>query len=226
MVKCLLKTLPVNFYFFMDKAITKKKSKVKVRYFFLAGILFVFFGVFLGFFSLGSFLTPQDKLEKSDVIVVISGGDTTERTAEGVKLFKDGYAPFILFSGAARSGDVSNAKTMQRYAVRQGVPQGKIIIEEESTSTYENALFTKPILEKNNFKKIILVTSSYHQRRAYMNFTYVLGKDYKILNHSSRDDTWRESEWWQHKESINITLEEFSRIVYLAVTKNYQKQAR
>lgn len=199
-----------------------KNFKIKKSYIFLAIVLFIFgIGIFI-FFSIGNFLSPQDNLEKSDVIVVISGGDTTERTAEGVKVFKDGWAPYMLFSGAAKSGSVSNAKSMKSYALKKGVPSEKILIEEKATSTYENALFSKNIIEKNNFKKIILVTSPYHQCRASMNFKYVLGKNYKVLNHSSLDSNWSKSTWYK-TGNINISFEELSRVIYLILTKNYEK---
>lgn len=198
-----------------------KKVKIKKSYVVFAATLFLLIIFLFIFFFLGSFLSPQDKLEKSDIIIVISGGDTIGRTAEGIKLLKQKYAPYILFSGAARSGEVSNAEYMKNYAMKNGVSKSKIFIEEKSTSTYENALFVKDILKEYNFKKIILVTSPYHQKRAYMNFNYVLGNDYAIINHSSIDLNWESGEWWKNKKSIDITFEEISRVIYLMVTKNY-----
>jgi len=233
MVKCLPRTLPIE-SFNQSREIEKLGNqkvnfgfrmrvfkKIKLLYLILA-VAIPFLVIFISsFFFLGAFLSPQDKLEKAQVIVVISGGETLERTSEGVELFKQGYAPYVLFSGAAKSGNVSNAKSMKRYALKQGVLEDKILIEEKATSTYENALFTKEILDKLDFKKIILVTSPYHQRRAYMNFSYVLGKDYKIINHSSNDSSWQEQNWWKSKKNTNTTITEFFRIIYLGATGNY-----
>lgn len=237
MVKCLLRTLQINtnadkrgFLRGLSRIYMKKRKEeaknFKIIYLFVGLIALLFVPILGGMLFLGNFLSPQDKLENSDVIVVISGGETLERTAKGVKLFKDGLAPYLLFSGAARSGDVSNAKTMKRYALKQGISEDKIFIEEKSTSTYENALFSKEILDKNNFKKIILVTSPYHQRRAYMNFKYVLGNDFKIINYSSPDPDWHAENWWKNKDNAGITVEEFSRVLYLAITKNFKAQIR
>ena len=38
---------------------------------------------------------------KADAIVVVSGGDTNARTDEAIKLYKEGWAPLIVVSGAA-----------------------------------------------------------------------------------------------------------------------------
>ena len=53
------------------------------------------------FFGIGYYLSPQDNLAKVDAIVAISGGETDARTAEAIKLYKDGWATHIIFSGAA-----------------------------------------------------------------------------------------------------------------------------
>ena len=54
------------------------------------------------FFGIGYYLSPQDSLTKADVIVAISGGDTDARTAEAVRLYKEGWGANIIFSGAAQ----------------------------------------------------------------------------------------------------------------------------
>jgi hypothetical protein len=52
--------------------------------------------------GIGFFLSPQDKLRHADVIVAVSGGETEQRTKEAIELYRSGYAPKLLFSGAAQ----------------------------------------------------------------------------------------------------------------------------
>lgn len=164
--------------------------------------------------AIGIFLSPQDKLEKADMIVVVSGGETKERVKEGVWLYKSGYASKILFSGAAAEGDVSNALSMKRIAMRDGVAAGDIFIEEKSMDTAQNAEFSAKIIRENNVKSIILTTSPYHQRRAYIHFRKNLGKDFKIINRSAKDSSWRKMGWWKEESSIQLTISEFGKIFY------------
>lgn len=163
--------------------------------------------------AIGFYLSPKDQLEKADAIVVISGGETDARVSEGVSLYNQKYAPKIIFSGAAREGDVSNALAMKRIAIREGVPANDIIIEEDSRDTKENAANTAEIIKKNNYKSIILATSPYHQRRANQNFQKML-PDIKIINWSAKDSKWRKYGWWKTKEGINLTVSELLKIVY------------
>ncbi|HUC20495.1 MAG TPA: YdcF family protein, partial [Candidatus Polarisedimenticolaceae bacterium] len=83
--------------------------------------------------GIGFFLSPQSQLQDADLIVAVSGGETQQRTAEAVKLYKAGRANKLLFSGAAADPKApSNAAVMRTYALRQGVPDSAIVIEEES----------------------------------------------------------------------------------------------
>ena len=70
---------------------------------------------------LGFWLSPQDQLQKADAIVVVSGGETKARTNEGIKLFKDGLSDYLIFSGAAEKGPISNASVMKSMAVEAGI---------------------------------------------------------------------------------------------------------
>jgi uncharacterized SAM-binding protein YcdF (DUF218 family) len=160
------------------------------------------------------YLSPQDTLAKADLIVVISGGDTDSRISEGVKLYLQKWAPKILFSGAAAEGDVSNALAMKRIAVSKGVPAEDILIEEDSKTTTENADFSAKIIHDNGLKSIILVTSPYHQRRAYSEFRRVLGKDFTIVNHSAKDETWAKKSWWDNANARFLTFTEIMKNFY------------
>jgi uncharacterized SAM-binding protein YcdF (DUF218 family) len=164
--------------------------------------------------AIALYLSPQDELEKADVIVVISGGDTDARINEGVKMYFQKWAPKIIFSGAAATGDVSNALAMKRIAVSEGVPEKDILIEEDSKTTRENAEFSAEIIREIGAKKIILITSPYHQRRAYQEFKTVLDDEVKIINHSAVDENWRKKNWWEDPTARFLTFVEILKSVY------------
>lgn len=181
---------------------------------FIAVVITILFIIALPL-GIGYYLSPQDKLEKADMIVVISGGETKARLKEGVWLYKSGYAPKLLFSGAAREGDVSNALSMKRIAMRDDdVPEEDILIEEDSRDTTENAEFSTIYIKKEEAESIILTTSPYHQRRAYTNFREHLGEEFKIINWSAKDSTWRKFGWWRSRESIQLTVSELMKNIY------------
>lgn len=160
--------------------------------------------------GIGAYLAPDDlagcDLERpvsaesgacaaADAIVVVSGGDTIARTDEAIRLFNLGWAPRIVFSGAAadKSGP-SNAHVMREHATRRGVPPHATIIEEESETTKQNAEQVREYILSDDIENIILVTSGYHMRRASLEFASQL-PDILVRRHPvDRDKQW--GVWW------------------------------
>jgi len=169
-------------------------------------------GIVLGVILLGilltNFLSPRDELQKVDAIVAISGGNTTDRAEQAIKLYEEGWGKQIVFSGAALDPlSPSNADVMREFAKRTGIPQEVIQIEEEARTTAENAEKSEQIVKEQNFKSIILVTSPYHQRRAYMEFRDTLGPDVTIINYPVENDNWATT-WWFKPTGWYMTVSE------------------
>ena len=181
-------------------------------------VLLLVVGV-IAFFTLGFYLSPQSHLHKVDAIVAISGGDTVARTAAAVDLYNQGYAPWIIFSGAALDpNSPSNAAAMAQLAENQGIPASHILLDQNSVNTEANASDVARIVQQHGFHSIILVTSPYHQRRASIVFTRAL-PGITILNHSSIDLSWRRSDWWATAYDRQLTLAEWQKTVYELVFK-------
>lgn len=111
---------------------------------------------------LGGGVAGKGTLRPSDELLDLS----LKRTICGVDLFVQGVAPRILFSGGDASifgSGPKEALEMKRLARRLGVPEGAILIEDQSKTTYENALATKRLIGS---APILLVTSASHIPRA------------------------------------------------------------
>jgi len=118
----------------------------------------------------------QQPINKSDSILALGSNDirVAYRAAE---LFLSGYAPFIIFSGGTgvltqQLYDKPEAEVFADEAVKLGVPEDKIYIENQSTSTGENIIFSKKLIEDKglDIKSIILVQKPYMLRRAFATF--------------------------------------------------------
>ena len=112
--------------------------------------------------------------QAADAIVVFAGGagesgqaggGYQERVKQAVDLYKGGYAPRMIFSTgfvfAFPEGEV-----MRSLAIDNGVPPGAIILETQARNTYENVTRTREILDVYGWKRILVVSSPYHMRRA------------------------------------------------------------
>lgn len=156
----------------------------------------------------------KEKCHKADAIVVVSGGDTPARVAEAIELYKNGWASLVIFSGAAQdTSGPSNALTMQRQAIEEGVPESATLIEENSRTTAENAEKTRNLLEERSIKKVILVTSAYHQRRASLEFQKRTGNEITIINHPVSSDKQWSGSWWATPIGWWLSLGELTKII-------------
>lgn len=169
---------------------------------FLGLVVFIItaISIYLSPDDLSSCKQPESigKCSRVDAIVAVSGGDTNARADEAIKLYEAGWAPKLIFSGAAAdSSGPSNAEAMARRAVAAGVPMSSIVTEELSRTTAENALNTSKFIAEESIQRIVLVTSAYHQRRASLEFSSILGPSVTIVNHPvATDKQWVGFWWW------------------------------
>lgn len=160
--------------------------------------------------------------QQADAIVTVSGGDTPARVGEAIKLYQNGWAPKLIFSGAAadKSGP-SNAEAMRREAREAGVPDEDIITEEYSETTKQNAEKTQDILNRNQISSVILVTSAYHQRRASLEFEARANSTTEVRNHPVAHDKQWSMWWWATPTGWYLAVGEFVKIIafYLGGTR-------
>jgi len=152
-----------------------------------------------------TFLSPEDRLAPADAALVFSGDPNYERTLEAARLYRAGYARYLVFSGRGGPGD--SAESMAQVALQQGVPSSALLMEREATSTYENVLFTRGLLARHGVHTLILVTSPYHQRRAYLVARHLLPR-VTLINHPVHAWYWRPHGWWREPKLRAVVLDE------------------
>jgi uncharacterized SAM-binding protein YcdF (DUF218 family) len=112
----------------------------------------------------------------SDCILVLGSVDL--RVADrGAELYLQGLAPFIIFSGGLggitrQMWSEPEADQMARIALDRGVPSEAIFVENQSTNTGENILFTQQLLADKGLhpQSFLLVQKPYMERRSYATF--------------------------------------------------------
>ena len=135
---------------------------------------------------------PADEIPKADVIVVLGGGthpreeprqiveinSAGDRVIYAGWLYHQGSAAKILVSGGripwltSVTSDVDTPAHEMAFLLKLlGVPDEDIWLETESQNTYENALYSRQILQEKGISRIILVTSALHMPRSVRLFS-------------------------------------------------------
>jgi uncharacterized SAM-binding protein YcdF (DUF218 family) len=129
-----------------------------------AGLLVALAAV-IAFFYPEKFLCVDSGRVSADVIVLLGGG-SHERPERAAELFKAQAASRIIISG---EGD---DEINRQLLIQAGVPAGAIQLEGKSRTTRENAEFTVKLLRAEKVRRVIIVTSWYHSRRALKCFEH------------------------------------------------------
>lgn len=75
----------------------------------------------------------------------------------------------VVSGGQGDNEDIPEAEAMAKYLVHNGIAENRIIIEDKSTSTFENLKFSLDILRDMGGKEdpeVLIVTNDYHLFRA------------------------------------------------------------
>ena len=132
--------------------------------------------------------------------------------AHGARLWLDGQVSLLIVTGG-EPGPGDSATSLRDVAVALGVPPGRILLEQVSHSTREALVAVRPILAQLEARRVALVTSPYHQRRACLAARQVL-KGIAIVNRPADPAGWKPEGWWKTARSRRIVLGEYVKLTY------------
>lgn len=182
----LLMPITIAFYGLIYAIWTKSARRKQRALFFAAGWLFVCSNPFLVNELARIWEYPTVRLKEGevfDVAVVLTGGavekrgdrtyysKTVDRILQPLMLYKEGKVRKILISGGSglvstQADSVYEGRALAGLLRVSGVPGQDIVLEGRSRNTRENAVFSKEVLSRLPHRNVLLVTSSFHMRRA------------------------------------------------------------
>lgn len=151
---------------------------------------------------------PRDAEQKTDAIVVLTGGDN--RIQEGLALFAARRAPHLFISGVHK--DVTKAELVGLWKGPASLPPCCITLGYKATSTEQNAEETSEWIRRQKFSTIRLVTGNYHMVRSFMELRSALpGVEIYIHPVKQPDlDTWGRRFW-------SLLLIEYHKTLYRGI---------
>lgn len=142
------------------------------------------------------------------------------------QLFHQGVVDWILLTGGRNklSGEIES-EAHQQILLEQSVPAARILIENRSTSTQENVLFSLPALQEahllEHLEHVLVISKWFHCRRGMMTLkrhlptgTHYFAVSYEptVIPATNEPVPIRRNSWWQHEASRHIILQEWEKI--------------
>jgi uncharacterized SAM-binding protein YcdF (DUF218 family) len=161
----------------------------------------------------GSFLVVNQP-ERADVIVVLAG-ETDHRPARALELLKDGYAPKLLLDVPANAKiyDTETLDIARAYVNKLPERDAISVCPIVGLSTKTEAQDVAHCLENTGVRRILLVTSDFHTRRARSTFQRELrGREVSVA--AAYDPQQFGGSWWEHRQWAKVNFDEWLRLVW------------
>jgi len=174
-------------------------------------LMIVFHPVVLA--ALGNFLVKAGSPEKADVIVVLAGDGFGHRILTAADLIKQGYAPKALISGPDGNYGIYECDLAIPFAVRAGDPESYFThLEHHARSTLDEAKVIVEKLREMGVKRVLLVTSNFHTRRAGKIFRRT-APDIDFIVVAAPDEFFQPDNWWHNREASKTFVYEWMKTV-------------
>jgi uncharacterized SAM-binding protein YcdF (DUF218 family) len=162
--------------------------------------------------GLGSFLVDSQPPQRADIILVLGGDFWGPRVLTGAELGRLRYAPVVLFSSPPYN-DRPEGDMAIDFLVPKGYPREIFqVFAHHAGSTIEEAKVLRGELARRHVRRVLLVTSSYHSRRATIALT-LFCPGVEFISIPAPDLPYHVFEWWNDESSRRLFFSEWSKIL-------------
>ncbi len=214
-------------------ASTSQTSRLRAGGKGLAAVGLVFFALcaffFAAFIDAGRLYDYQDSVQNAvyppvDAIVCLAGGRgrvTAAGETWGRYLQQAGgvveQTPVLYFSGTGQQVKAATLLKQIRPEIARFIPLTKLVIEKESNNTESNAQWLQKLGRQKQWKRILLMTSSYHMRRAQWILTEFFKKCHYPLvieTLSVRQAPFLPGQWRRDWNGVRVSMLEYFKWLY------------
>lgn len=194
---------------------TSRRSKLLVR----AGFVILF--LLVGWASrkaivarMGYSVICSQIPRQADLILVLGGDFWGPRVIKAADLAMEGYAPLVLISGPPYGKDLQpEGELAIQFLTARGYPRELFaVFAHTAGATVEEAIALAPELRRRRVKRVILVTSAYHSRRADMVVRLFCDNGIQFISVPAADPVYSPELWWDDPGSRKIFFSEWKKI--------------
>ncbi len=158
----------------------------------------------------GGFWVVDDPPKPSDAIVMLSDDDyQADRAARAAELYRAGWAPRVIASGRLLRPYAGVAELEEHDLESRGVPANAVVkLPGADRNTRQECQNIGQFISAHGWKRILLVTSNYHTRRARYICSRVLPAGTTLVVSSARDANYDPDAWWTTRQGKKMFFQE------------------
>jgi uncharacterized SAM-binding protein YcdF (DUF218 family) len=158
----------------------------------------------------GNFWVVNDAPQASDIIVMLGDDNYSgDRAAHAAELFKAGWAPRVVASGRYIRPYATISELEAHDLADHGVPQSAIVrYAHQANDTHDECEGIGQLMAQHGWKRILLVTSSYHTRRSRYICSRLLPPGTVLRMSAARDSDYDPDNWWRTRDGLKAYFHE------------------
>jgi uncharacterized SAM-binding protein YcdF (DUF218 family) len=176
--------------------------------------------------AIGTYLVYDQSPQQADVIAIPANwDDTIVRARGGADLYKKGLAKVVFVPRMEAMEGLEETRKRGIYVPENrdlliiilegfGVPLAAIETSaQEVTDTWEEAQEVSNLVEQKGYTSVLLVTSKYHSKRAYLIFRDALKGKASVISVPSLYDPSDPEEWWRRSTDCQRVISEYQKML-------------
>lgn len=176
--------------------------------------------------AIGTYLVYEQAPQQADVIAIPANwDDTIVRARGGADLFTKGLAKVVFVPRMEPMEGLEETRKRGIYVPENrdllvnilegmGVPLAAIETSaQEVTDTWDEAQEVSTFIEQHGYTSVLLVTSKYHSRRAYLIFEDALKDKASVISVPSPYDPSDPEQWWKRSEDCQRVIIEYQKML-------------
>ena len=146
----------------------------------------------------------EDSLDRADAIIVLSDDNFyADRVSRATDLYRHGLAPLVVASGRKLRPYAGIGELMEHDLVERGVPKDRVLrFAHQAENTHEEAVALRQLAIDRKWRRVIVVTSSYHTRRSRYLFTHIFPRQTQVKVSGAKDGDFDPENWWERRVSV------------------------
>lgn len=158
----------------------------------------------------------ESKLQKADMALIF-GTRLSEAAELACMLYKNGAVPAVFVSGGInRMTGENEAHRIKGELARLGVDSEDIFLEDESSNSLENVLFSRDRIDEvwglGNVRRIAAVVKHYHSRRALMTLRKHFPEHIELVPFTYEVYGFTKQDWHESEKGREKVLGEWKKI--------------
>jgi uncharacterized SAM-binding protein YcdF (DUF218 family) len=191
-----------------------QRGGIFFRFIFLLAFLAMLFVIYLVRVPIlrviGNFWVVNETPETSDAIAMLGDDNYNgDRAARAAELFKAGWAPRVIASGRYLRPYATISELEAHDLADHGVPQSAIVrFAHQATDTHDECADIGQLMSQHGWKRLLLVTSTYHTRRSRYICERLLPPGTILRVEAATDSEYDPSNWWRTRNGMKAFFHE------------------